>query len=163
MEHPLRPPVGFRQQWRPHLLQQSQEGQPLLVSPLASDLAGKQLVLILSSNSDDMANAIGSLAASRHFACSLTAVLGQRDLASARTAETQLGLEQAQARILADLGNKLVDSLDANSSQGEAERQILPLVNALAGNIGHAGSFKDLREASAWIGAQDRRSNRREQ
>ena len=127
------------------------------VQPLGQSLQGKQLVLILSSNSDEIANQIGALAANNQLTSSLVGLLARGDFTAADDAERTLALDAARAKTAADLGARLLTALSAGLSKDQVESQLLPVANTLAADLGHQGNFKDLKDLADWLGANRER------
>lgn len=126
------------------------------VQPLGTDGEGKALVLVLSTNSDEVANQIGALASSRQFTASLAALVGRRDFSAASAAERRLALDRALARTTADLGATLITAAASPGAPMDVvEGQLRSLVNALATDLGYQGaSFATLEEAARWVEAR---------
>lgn len=119
--------------------------------PVARGLRDKKLVLILSSNSDDVANQIGALAASREFTASLAGLVARDQYTLADDEERRLTLDRQRAKTTADLAQQFLDTLPANASAAEVERQLLALINALAADLSHESPFPTLDSASQWL------------
>src|SRR5262245_32886513 len=81
------------------------DGQVVALDPKGRD---RQLVLLLSSNSDEIANQIGGLAQNEEIAATLTR-LAQRDtLRDARRADVEWKAQRSRGQLLQDLGDKVI-------------------------------------------------------
>jgi hypothetical protein len=126
-------------------------GQPAAVEPVASGLAGQKLVMILSSNSDDVATQLGALAASRQFTASLAGLVARDQFMAADRAESRLAVERSRAKATASLASQLLAGLPDTATQAAAEGSLLAFVNALAGDLGYEGAFPTLDAAAQWL------------
>jgi hypothetical protein len=123
------------------------------VQPVQAGLRGTKLVMILSSNSDEVASQIGALAASKQFTASLAGLVARDQFTTADQAEQRLQVDRARAKTTAALADKVLTALPAGTSAGDAERQLMILVNTLAIELGYQGSFADLAAAAQWLEA----------
>jgi hypothetical protein len=121
------------------------------VEPVAKGLQGQKLVLILSSNSDEIATQIGALAASQQFTASLAGLVARDQYAAADTAESRVTIEKSRAKATASLAAQLVAGLADDASQTVAEQSLLGFVNTLATDFGYEGAFADLESAAQWL------------
>ena len=128
-------------------------GDAVSAKPLSRSLVGKDLVLILSTNSDEVSNQIGALAANQQFTAALAGLAARGDFAAAARAGADLSLDQsaaAQHAALADTTNgKLPDKPTAEQNEAAA----LVVLNRIAFELDHAGPFTKLDEADKWFQA----------
>jgi hypothetical protein len=118
------------------------------------------LVLLLSTNSDEIASQLGALAQSQEFTASLAALAASSHFAAADDAESRLREDQARGHVTAALGDQLVTALPDNAPSSQAQTQLLEFVNQLAGDLGSPASFKTLDDAAAWL--RDNRARMRQ-
>jgi hypothetical protein len=122
------------------------------VEPVAAGLKGTKLVMILSSNSDEVANQIGALAASKQFTASLAGLVARDQFTLADQAEQQLQIDRSRAKTTAALGDLVLASIPANASVANATQQLLVLINAIARDLGYQGAaFSGLDDAARWL------------
>jgi len=121
------------------------------VEPVSGGLPGQTLVMILSSNSDEIATQIGALAASNQFTASLASLLGRDQFNAADAADSRLAVETTRAKATASLASQLVANLADNATAAEAQQQLLDFVNSLASDLGYDSAFADLDSAAQWL------------
>lgn len=121
------------------------------ITPVAQELQGKQLVMILSSNSDEIATQIGSLAQSKQFTASLVGLVTRDRYAAANTAENMLTMEKSRAKTEAQLATQLADGLSDGATKAEAETALVAFLDALAFDAGFQGAFDNLESAAKWL------------
>jgi hypothetical protein len=119
--------------------------------PVAPSLVGKDLVLILSTNSDDVSNQIGALAANQQFTASLAGLAAQKDFADAAAAENRLHVTKARARNLATLSTQAIGALADTAGTTEAQTAVVLVLNRLAYDMGLGVSFSSLAEWGTWF------------
>jgi hypothetical protein len=115
--------------------------------------ARPQLIMILSSNSDEIASQIGALASSKDFTGSLARILGDKTFRDADEADLHLKLAAGAAKNAGLLTDALLSQLTTGATQDDTEMRLLTIVNTLAANLGHQGAFESLREAQQWVDA----------
>ncbi len=121
------------------------------VQPIAKGLKGRNLILILSSNSDDVANQIGALATNKQFTASLAGLFARDQYDLAEDAKHALAADRARAKLVVDLGGGLVATLPEGASGAEATARLLQFANQLASSLGYEGSFSSLDDAARWL------------
>lgn len=121
------------------------------VEPVAKGLQGQKLIMILSSNSDEIATQIGALAASKQFTASLAGLIARDQYAAADAAESRVTIEKSRAKATASLASQLVAGLPDDATTATAEQQLLAFINALAADLGYDGAFADLNGAAQWL------------
>ncbi len=119
--------------------------------PVAKELRGKRLIMILSSNSDEIATQIGALAASKQFTASLVGLLARDQYAAADAADSRLAIEKSRAKTTASLASQVVSGLPDNATEAVAKQTLLAFVNSLASDLGHQGAFDNLDSAAQWL------------
>lgn len=126
-------------------------GEEAQLRPVSPSLADKDLVLILSTNSEEIANQIGALAANEQFTAALAGLAAQRDFADATEAEYRLRSTQARATSLAQLAQQTVGGLAGDTDLDAVRQAALTVLNRLAYDMGVATSFADLAQAADWF------------
>lgn len=117
---------------------------------LDKSLKGRKLVLLLSSNSDAIADEIGQMAQSREFTDSLVQLAGADRLRASRQTKNDVAIDTARGKALAAVGQQLTDSLDPNDA-AKTRQALLQYVNALAADLGNETPFTDLAAAKQWL------------
>jgi hypothetical protein len=107
--------------------------------------------MILSSNSDEVANQLGALAANKQFTASLVGLLARDQYTSADDAERRLILATARAKATAGLVTQMVEGIPDSATAAEAEQKLVAIINVLAADLGHDGTFPNLDEAAKWL------------
>jgi hypothetical protein len=110
------------------------------------------LVLLMSTNSDDIANQLGALSQSQEFTDSLARILAPRRFAAATDSERSLAIEQSQGKSLVAIGEQLTSDLVKDESPEANQIRLLNFVNQMLSDFG-APRFNDLPAASAWLTA----------
>jgi hypothetical protein len=121
------------------------------LQPLAANLQGKNLVMILSSNSEDVANQISALASSKQFTASLAGILARDQYTAADSAENRLVIEKSRAKTTSELAKQVSAGLDKDKTVEETEDILIGLINALASDLGYEGAFTNLKDAEQWL------------
>ncbi len=124
---------------------------PETAQPIAKGLQGQGLIMILSSNSDAIANQIGALADSKQFTASLTGLMARDQYVAADAAESRLAIEKSRARATASLASQVISTLPDTPTAAEAEQQLLAFINFLASDLGYEGAFTDLDSGAKWL------------
>lgn len=107
------------------------------------------LVLILSSNSDEIATQIGSLATNKDTMDALTRLLNRDTLRKASTAKARADVQVGRGRLLVALGDQTVKPLTPEAAN--VAGQLLSFANALAADLGNQQPFKTLADANVWL------------
>jgi hypothetical protein len=116
---------------------------------------GGKLLMILSSNSDAIAEQIGQLAENQEIATLLARLIRRDAILGAADAELDLDVQVVRGRILAELGDTLLANVDPNQASPDAlQAGLLQFVNALAAGLGSTQPFGNLAEAAAWVDQQ---------
>lgn len=131
---------------------------PTTSSPTSTEqLKSPVLVLLLSSNSDDIANQLGALAQSQEFTASLARLLASSRFEAADQSERRLRNDQARGRVDATLGDQLITGIPDKPSPQEVKTRLLEFVNQLAADLGAQGPFKTLDDAATWLSSNRNR------
>lgn len=121
------------------------------VQPLSSSLKNRKLVLLLSSNSDTIAQQIGQFANNQAVMADLTRLVYRDNIREAREAQISADLQQARGKALTDIGNAIIGGLEDNADKTTVETNFLFYANRLASEFGNMTSFKTLDEARTWL------------
>ena len=119
--------------------------------PLTSSLTGKKLIMILSTNSDEIATQIGTLASSKQFTASLAGLLAHEQYASADESQRRLALDQKRASTTADVVSKSVTAIPDAPSAEQVRTTLVAAINLLASDLGYDGAFSTLDDAAQWL------------
>jgi hypothetical protein len=119
--------------------------------PLSPSTEGAY-VLILSTNADSIANAIGSFAESQVVADALTRAFNKDKFAGKAQSDVEVGTLTARAQ-LATARTKLgLDAAKAATNDAAARTAYLRALLALAQALGYRGTeFKDFADARRWF------------
>jgi hypothetical protein len=121
------------------------------VEPVSKGLKGKKLVMILSSNSDEISTQIGALAGSKQFTASLAGLMARDQYMAADAADSRLTIEKSRAKATSDLAKQLVEGLDDKATEDDATKALLGFINMLASDLGYDGVFNKLGDAAEWL------------
>lgn len=121
------------------------------VQPLSANLKNRKLVLLLSSNSDTIAQQIGQFANNQAIMADLTRLVYRDNIKEAREAQTSSELQQARGQALADIGASIISGLADDADEPTARTNLLFYANRLASEFGNTTTFKDLNEATTWL------------
>ena len=110
----------------------------------------RKLVVLLSSNSDQIATELGSLAEGKEIS-GLVAAFAAKDTQTALTkAKFAAGEQFTSGAAVADSGQSIIDGLKADDPQATSA-QLLALVNQIATALGGDTRFSSLKEAADWL------------
>ena len=116
-----------------------------------SDAKNPALILLLSGNSDEIANQLGALAQSQDFTASLVSLVAAPKFQAAAAAEQRLTGDQMRGHVSATLGDQLVTALPDAPTPQLVQSRLLEFVNQLAADMGATSPFQTLDEAAAWL------------
>jgi hypothetical protein len=128
------------------------------VEPIGTNLQNKKLLLILSSNSDDIATQIGALAQSDAVTTGLEHLLGQNKLAAARKTKATQQKDKAIATSIVQEGATEIEALDENAPPPDLNARMTEYANRLAAYLGSGQSLANLQQASDWAHANGSRA-----
>ncbi|EDM75184.1 hypothetical protein PPSIR1_40944 [Plesiocystis pacifica SIR-1] len=120
------------------------------VEPIDPKLRDRELVLMLSTNVEDVAAQIGALAESMQVQNALSELVNRERLEAEREAAAALEADRVAAASLVRTAEQTRVSLGDKERSAE---EILRLANALAAYLGSTQRFEDLGEARAWLAA----------
>ena len=121
------------------------------VKPLENALSGRKLVLLLSSNSDAIAQQIGQFANNQAVMADLTRLIYRDHVKEAQSAKTSVELQQMRGKALSDIGDKVIGELSDDADKATAEASFLFYANRLAAEFENTVPFKSLEEANVWL------------
>jgi hypothetical protein len=127
------------------------------LQPIDPKLDERSLVLILSTNVDDVAAQMGALAENIQVQSALTGIVNKEELAAARQQAAELDTDRKQARELHYIATAVSSKLAAGAADAEKNAEVLRLVNELARYLGSNEHFTDLDKAKAWLDANHSR------
>lgn len=119
------------------------------LQPLDPCLAGKKLVMLLSSNSDEIANQISAFADGKEASHLLARLVNAREGADARAAKNALEILRREGELVAAAGDSLL-------AEPDAEADLLAFANRVARALGSARTFATLVAAQDWLAEQQR-------
>jgi hypothetical protein len=121
----------------------------------------RRLVLLLSSNSDAIAEGLSSLSKSNDFTTALTNLVGAKRFEANQKAKDTGVQADDTSQVLIDEGKKTLDTLTgANPPDAKsAQAMVLNFANDLARFLGSNVEFTSLEEADRWLAANSARFN----
>jgi hypothetical protein len=124
------------------------------VQPLDPSGAGKKLLLILSSNSDDIASQIGTLAQSDALSADLVHLFGASSLNASKTSVATQQRDQVVASSIVQTATLDLSKLDATAPPAaDTSASMLAIANQLAGYLGARQQFNTLDDVNTWLRA----------
>ena len=111
--------------------------------PIDSSQQGTKLVLLLSSNSDEIANGINSLAQSGDVSTTLQKIIGR----TADASQASQAATASESKALRSLG----ESVTALSDPAAAKTALLSYANRLASFLEPGRTFTSLDDAAKWV------------
>lgn len=133
----------------------------------AGNYDNRILVMILSSNSDEIATQIGAFAQNRATSATLGRIINRDRLGDQRSASSQLARVQESGKLVAAIGDKAVKALEGAENapapeqverQEEARRNVLQFVNQAARELGrNEAPFATMADARTWLQANRQR------
>jgi hypothetical protein len=104
----------------------------------------------MSSNSDEVAAQIGTLADSKEVSGLVQRLTGLSAEREAAAAESKRDSRKNGAKDLALLGERLLTQADPTKPD-DTKRLLLVLVNAVAASLGNARTFGSFEEGQEWL------------
>ena len=126
--------------------------QEVEVRSMNANLDNRRLVLLLSTNTDAVAQGIQSIAQNEAIGALLARVVGRERLAEAREALGELARSAAAAKAVALAGDRLLADMPEAADQALAGRSALEYANRLIVYLG-GQPVGSLDEAAAWLEA----------
>lgn len=121
------------------------------VKPLSDELDGKKLLLLLSSNSDAIAEQIGQFANNQEIMADLTRLIYRDRIREALSARTAAALQEVRGKALADIGQRVIAEMPDNTDAAVVKANILFYLNRLAAEFGNTAPFKSFEDARTWL------------
>ena len=128
------------------------------VEPLGEGQEGRRLVLILSSNSDEIATSISAMAQSEAVTQTLANLIGRERLEAATNAKLDAPAQAKKGEYLVNSGKTLIADLPDDADLAKVKANFLAYANELANFLEPGRQFGTLAEAQAW--AENRREDR---
>jgi hypothetical protein len=133
-------------------------GSDIVLKPLSPGDRGA-FVLVLSSNADAIASAIGSFAESQEVANNIATLLNHGDLRKAVQSQTSFGGDQVLATAFANELNTVLDPANLTTSTASAHASMLRALNLIAQSLGAPQSFATVPEVQAWLAVRRTMNN----
>ncbi len=122
------------------------------VSSIDPNLTGKSLVLILSTNSDAMAEGIGTIAKSDEIGAILNGMVTKSRTQEQQKAAADLKYGTSRGNVLGTEGDKMVTALDGGTDQSATQAALTTYAGRLANFIGGGHpTFKTIKDVQTWI------------
>jgi hypothetical protein len=121
------------------------------IRPVDDVLGTRKLVLLLSSNSDAIAQQIGQFANNEAIMGDLTRLIYRDHIKEAQSARTSAELQEMRGKALSDIGDNVIGGLSDDATKEAAEAHLLFYANRLATEFENTIPFKNLDEAKIWL------------
>lgn len=121
-----------------------------VLKPLSPGDTGA-FVMVLSTNADAIANAIGSFAESQEVANNISTLLNQKELVKASQNATGFSGEQMLAGAFASELDTVLSNDALGASADSARAAMLRGLNLIAQSLGATQSFATVAEVQAWL------------
>lgn len=122
------------------------------IVPISGGDDGRVLVLILSSNADEIANQIGAFAENREMTATLGRLLNRDKIEASANAADSLADEKSRGQTIVALGAEMTTSITKEGvAKDTVAQNVLGFLNAFAREFGQTAPFKDLTEARKWL------------
>jgi hypothetical protein len=121
------------------------------VQPLGGELNNRKLVLLLSSNSDAIAQQIGQFVNNNAVMEDLTKIIYRDRIIDSQNAQAAAELQQARGTALADIGERVIGQMPDNADFTTVEANVLFYVNRLAAEFGNTTPLTSLDDARKWL------------
>jgi len=121
------------------------------IEPLDPNLKGRQLILILSSNSDEVATQIGAISDNEKLGRALNRMINKDKFLTARQLDQDAKLLTSRQKDLAAKGKSWITDLDSNAKVEVARHNTLQYLNDIAAVLGNTVPFKDEKDATNWL------------
>lgn len=133
------------------LIQTKEDNDKSGVQSLKETLRGKSLVIILSTNSDAIANAIGTFADNQQMLTALAGLINRDRIVEARETSTEIKTQGIKDQALVNLGTSVIEGLSDDASESQTKAAFLSYVSALSVGLGNKKTFTNLDEANKWF------------
>lgn len=130
---------------------QKDPGSNEVIRPLSPKTEDGAFVMILSTNSQAVANTIGNFAESNVVAEAITNLVNRGKLTEIRRAESELSVKQNRAKGVAGRIQGLLARLPANGNRAETREAYLRVLNVIAETYGARQNFTTVNEAAQWF------------
>ncbi len=119
------------------------------IQPVAGD-PDRQLVVILSSNADEVATQIGGITQSKNTLKNLISLTNGGKEENLVNLKDETAIQLANNKTLVAIGGSLLKDLETKDSM-QVQSTLLQLLNQLASDKGKTASFKNFSEAREWL------------
>jgi hypothetical protein len=120
------------------------------VVSLDKRLEDRKLVILFSSNSDDIVGQIQTIADGRELSALIAGFTNKDLLISAERAKADAREQAAVVTLLATAGDQLANALNPDDAQA-THTALLEHVNKLASSLGNENPFSTLDDATQWL------------
>jgi hypothetical protein len=134
---------------------EADKGKEVRVESAGGDKStqGQALLLMLSTNSDEIVNQLSTLAESKETTALIARLANKDTLTAARKAEDDLAVQKEKAKALVAQGESLAKLGEDAVAADSAKAALLAWVNSFAVQHGETEMFTDLSKAVAWFQA----------
>jgi len=140
------------------------DSKAVRIEPAGPGRNGSKLVLLLSSNSDAIANEIGAIADGQQISNLVGQILSREKQAELDAASLQLNKQYDRAGEIIELGTVTLTAENLKTSTAQerelSKAAILNMVNKIALSIGAPEPFDDLEAAKRWLSVNRARLER---
>lgn len=130
---------------------QTDPGTSTKLTPLSPTADNGAFVLILSSDADSVANAIGSFAESRAVASAITNLISRGQVTEKQESDATLDIRKAQSQAAHDQLQAQLEIAQAADDPTKAQTAFLRILATVASELGADESFADFDEARTWF------------
>jgi hypothetical protein len=130
----------------------SKTGPSVKTAPLGGTPAGRgaALILLLSSNSDAIAENIGSLSESSQTLAAVSMLANKEKFQAVTSAQGALAEEEARGAAIDSLVGGVLNGLDQQDA-ATAEAKLLAVLNNIASQYGNDVAFTDFKSGADWL------------
>jgi hypothetical protein len=133
---------------------------PESLKPIDPSLDGRRLVMLLSTNSDEIATQLGAIAENEQTMEVLAGLVSRDERQQASLAQHAADLSADDAARTVGVVEELLAQAKAVADQAAAEERLLRATNELTRYLGAEEPFQSRADASAWITANAGRITR---
>lgn len=125
------------------------------VKPLSPDLEGRKLVILLSSNSDDIASQITTIADGGMVSSYIGALAAKDIIIAGQDAQAKYNQQVKSMEIVTAIGNKLLTTenlkVDDKSQSEASQAAVVQVAGQLAASLGARRSFANMEDVRIWL------------
>lgn len=145
---------GFKQPEGGRLTAVASETKESGVMPIAATESGSTLILLLTSNADEIANSLNALANSEAITQALAGIVSHDQLEAAAQNAADAPAQESAGAALATMGSKLIPAEPAAGvtlSPPAVRADLLAYANKLASSLEPGTHFDSLEQAKLWV------------